>query len=1318
MIFFDEIHQGSGTDSMQENTIKFFYDKEYSPHKVILIMVTATYAKPLAKYGREIDGEDCTLVECNYEMIMKMKSFEIENVTINDDKSNYLIDFDDTDFESKMKKLKSITEELNVQGKTCQDIAGEYVNNPELAYLLPTLKDKYKDKNKEGLMDEDYNITEDNGEEENNPKINIKNNLKEIFTLNPGSNRTFKYKNSVNKLLSYIYEYVYNELLEKTYDFVANGEGDDFHSQLWFMPTSLKNMSKKNKEENMKEDRAIVGPMLKNFGLAIINHPKFINFNVCVVHSGQESEKNEIISTFDKDKENPRKLYFQCITSSKYKGNVKNCIRDIENKSKESNKSVVFLTAQRLRLGISLPCVDVAIHMDDIKSYDIIYQSMFRVLTERPNKKRGYFVDMVLDRAIQFFYKYTKKTKKDKKIEDITKDEVRKNLLLFDVGSVRKSIGFTKIEEPINSYSEIAENFRIDKEKKFEQYRDEILKNKEDEDNDEDDFDDEDDVSVKSKEEEIDSKKETEKNKKNVIKLLNDLYEDETVKDELKQIIKSLNVTKGQSLKNDTKTKKQEEPFKDEVELPNKTKKDEDELIISDENTRQLFKDIVEQIKNTFTLLILFDDNDKTLESILKLDDLDINKITDCDDPEIMYYCYLISTIDNINKIGDVVEDKQNNKRGVIENIFLTNDKKEYKIKFDDETVDDYDTNKFKKYITNLSIPNNFDLKEMDGSFVKKYIEKNVRLIEFLLDKEQNEELNNLFNNIKREMKNINITEKLNNEKLMFKNNSLDVCPEDFIGNEKVLDIIRKYLTPKESEKKLFGEVFTPLNLICEMLSKLPSKVWSNKDLKWLDPANGIGNFPIVVYYKLMEGLKDEIKNEEKRSNWIIENMIYMNELNPVNVALSKKVFKMIDPKSTPNIVKADFITDYNKVLKKMRDDTKDEEKLFDIIIGNPPYNSLTSTGDNKPYLTFTFISLSILEKNGFLSFITPPPIYDYLFKQKVFKITRDLYTYDKLLNIVYINADNNYLKKFFRNVGSEFSYFVIENKEYKGKTHILYEKENVINEKIIDASKMTEISNEINIIKELYNDILDSEYVSIKNKIFGSKNEIFEFKKAMFGNSTRRIRKEQIEQGIVTENKTDTHKYKIIESYKIEKGDFKPKIYYIDKTDNDYDKKRLIVSGGPSNLYPYIIAEKSYTLSDNIYYTLCNNNNDCNNLLFFLDSPLWKYIDKKYRPSTSINSYLISLIEQIKPLPSHLFKTNEELYNFFHLTKNEIFKIEEHTKEKISKTRKNIKSVLKNSATKSIEKTVKKHKKTKKLKDKKGGRKKTRKHKSIFKLW
>lgn len=40
------------------------------------------------------------------------------------------------------------------------------------------------------------------------------------------------------------------------------------------------------------------------------------------------------------------------------------------------------------------------------------------------------------------------------------------------------------------------------------------------------------------------------------------------------------------------------------------------------------------------------------------------------------------------------------------------------------------------------------------------------------------------------------------------------------------------------------------------MLDKL-KEVWSDPTLKWLDPANGIGNYPVVAYYKLMDGLKE-----------------------------------------------------------------------------------------------------------------------------------------------------------------------------------------------------------------------------------------------------------------------------------------------------------------------------------------------------------------------------------------------------------------------------------------------------------------------------
>jgi hypothetical protein len=55
---------------------------------------------------------------------------------------------------------------------------------------------------------------------------------------------------------------------------------------------------------------------------------------------------------------------------------------------------------------------------------------------------------------------------------------------------------------------------------------------------------------------------------------------------------------------------------------------------------------------------------------------------------------------------------------------------------------------------------------------------------------------------------------------------------------------IESKLPPKDLEKKQFGEVFTPLPLVNEMLdavAKYGDKgIWSNPNLKILDPAAGI----------------------------------------------------------------------------------------------------------------------------------------------------------------------------------------------------------------------------------------------------------------------------------------------------------------------------------------------------------------------------------------------------------------------------------------------------------------------------------------------
>tara|TARA_R110001632_G_scaffold104959_1_gene214156 strand:- start:865 stop:2262 length:1398 start_codon:yes stop_codon:yes gene_type:complete len=205
--------------------------------------------------------------------------------------------------------------------------------------------------------------------------------------------------------------------------------------------------------------------------------------------------------------------------------------------------------------------------------------------------------------------------------------------------------------------------------------------------------------------------------------------------------------------------------------------------------------------------------------------------------------------------------------------------------------------------------------------------------------------------------------------------------PEEMPQN--ILEIIRNYLTVKDAEKKLFGEVFTPVELICEMLDKLPKEVWSNPDLKWLDPANGIGNFPLVAYYRLMDGLKDVVKDSEERSKHIIENMLYMVELNPINCKACKKIFKMINGKANPNIYNSPFYTDTDSKLKEnwtSKCMLKISNLTFDIIIGNPPYNqggikSFNATDCKKSKTVWPLFierSFEMLKKDGFLVFLNP----------------------------------------------------------------------------------------------------------------------------------------------------------------------------------------------------------------------------------------------------------------------------------------------------------------------------------------------------------
>jgi len=179
--------------------------------------------------------------------------------------------------------------------------------------------------------------------------------------------------------------------------------------------------------------------------------------------------------------------------------------------------------------------------------------------------------------------------------------------------------------------------------------------------------------------------------------------------------------------------------------------------------------------------------------------------------------------------------------------------------------------------------------------------------------------------------------------------------------------MIKNDLGVKQSKKVELGEVFTPFHLITEMLDKLPANVWKNPRLKWLDPGCGIGNFSMVVFHLLDEGLKSWESNDAKRREHIIKNMIYMVEITESNVKEVRKIFG-----ANVNVCMCDVL-DTEKWQKQFG------VSKFDVIYGNPPYNKngmrgkgRSDTGLSVIWNKIVDMCIDIVNDDKYLLFFTP----------------------------------------------------------------------------------------------------------------------------------------------------------------------------------------------------------------------------------------------------------------------------------------------------------------------------------------------------------
>ena len=213
-------------------------------------------------------------------------------------------------------------------------------------------------------------------------------------------------------------------------------------------------------------------------------------------------------------------------------------------------------------------------------------------------------------------------------------------------------------------------------------------------------------------------------------------------------------------------------------------------------------------------------------------------------------------------------------------------------------------------------------------------------------------------------------------------------------------------------------EVFTPPNLVNNILDLLPNELWSNPDVKFLDPVSKSGVFLREIAKRLIVGLEKKIPNKQKRINHIFENQLYGIALTELTALLSRRSVycsktangkyaicdtfnneqgniryelmqhnwvggkcslcgaseEVYDRGDEAESYAYNFIhIDNPAKLFKSKKLKKGEEMKFDVIIGNPPYQlSDAGHGRSASPIYHKFIEQAKKLKPRYLSMIIP----------------------------------------------------------------------------------------------------------------------------------------------------------------------------------------------------------------------------------------------------------------------------------------------------------------------------------------------------------
>ena len=440
--------------------------------------------------------------------------------------------------------------------------------------------------------------------------------------------------------------------------------------------------------------------------------------------------------------------------------------------------------------------------------------------------------------------------------------------------------------------------------------------------------------------------------------------------------------------------------------------------------------------------------------------------------------------------------------------------------------------------------------------------------------------------------------------------------------------IIAAHFIPTKNQVKNRAEIPTPVECVDEMISKFPSEFW-NTPKKILEPCCGKGNFVLAIFEKLYNGLTI-IEDEIERCRVIIEECIYFADIEDVNIFITKELLSC----HAISKLSENSWGDWNLVLKiynfkyntyigdTLKLDIKKEWDIeeIDASICNPPYQDNNKDGKSKHgksnlWCKFIEYSLKILKTNGYLLFITPSSW-----------MGGTVSCYGDMINKQIHHLNVNECKKYFDNIGSTFSYYMIENTPIYKNTDIIckYEGQTYKSNILLDKN--------LKILPQL----LCKDTINIMNKVCNwTNNNLF-------------IRKDLIKNDDDCNKQTnDIYKYKVITFVRT---DGQKDIRYCKYKLNTQDFKKVLLfrSGYINPTYD----DGELGVGNNIHYAIVDNKEEGIRLLNLYKSDLYKFIFSLCKTSQFTNGRVMNWLYKKNPI-------YDNIYEYFNLNEHEIKFIE-----------------------------------------------------------